>query len=216
MKIRIVVADDHQIVRDGLRSLLQQQPDTEVIAEAQNGHELVELVRNLRPDVAIIDLSMPELNGIEATRMLMNENFKTKIIVLSMHSDRHYVAEVLKAGASGYVVKNAAFEELSHAIHDVLSGHTYLSRQIERTVLTDYVHHLRKEDSSAFSILTDRERQVLQLVAEGKITKEIASQLKISVKTVETYRARIMEKLNLETIPDLVKYAIRHGLTSIE
>ena len=216
MSTKIILADDHQIVRDGLRALLEKQPGFEVVGEAKDGRTAVRLAKELSPDLVIMDLSMPQLNGIEASRKIIHDSPKVKIIVLSMHSDRRFVAEVLKAGASGYLLKDSAFEELITAIRKVMSHQTYLSSQVLDVVLKEYLRRQNKENASQFSVLTDREREVLQLISEGKISKEIAALLGVSVKTIETYRQRIMDKLEIRNIADLVKYAVREGLTSLE
>jgi len=216
MSTKIILADDHQIVRDGLRALLEKQPGFKVVGEAKDGRAAVRLAKELSPDLVIMDLSMPQLNGIEASRKIIHDSPKIKIIVLSMHSDRRFVAEVLKAGASGYLLKDSAFEELITAIRRVMNHQTYLSSQVLDVVLKEYLRRQNKEDASQFSVLTDREREVLQLIAEGKISKEIAALLGVSVKTIETYRQRIMDKLEIRNIADLVKYAVRQGITSLE
>jgi DNA-binding NarL/FixJ family response regulator len=216
VSIKILIADDHKIVRDGLRALLENELNMTVLGEAENGRTAVELAKELQPDVVIMDISMPDLNGIEATRQIRESVPRAKVIALSMHTDRRFVAEVLKMGASGYLLKDCAFEELASAIHAVLSNRNYLSSQIADVVLKDYVRLVAKKDMSVFEILTAREREVLQLIAEGSSTKEIAACLNISVKTVETYRLRIMEKLDAHSIAELTKYAVRQGLTSLE
>jgi two-component system response regulator NreC len=216
MNIRILLADDHKIVREGLRALLAKQIGIEVIAEAEDGRTTVQMARELLPDVVIMDIAMPDMNGIEATRRITTETLGIKVISLSMHSDRRFVVEMLKAGASGFLLKDCALEELAHAIHAVAANRIYLSPGIADVVIKDYVHLLSKEDLSVFSILTAREREVLQLLTEGKTTKEIAFSLQISVKTVETYRQQIMDKLSIHNVAELTKYAIREGLTSIE
>lgn len=216
MGIRIILADDHQIVRTGLRTLLKQYADMEVVAETENGHTTVTLSRKLVPDVVIMDIGMPDLNGIEATRQIMAEVPGVKVIALSMHSDRRFVARMLNAGASGYLLKNCAFEELIHAIHTVVAKQAYLSPGITGIVLEDYVQNRAASDSSGLEALTTREREVLQLLAEGKSTKQIASQLNVSAKTIETHRQHVMEKLDMFSIAELTKYAIRTGLTSLE
>jgi DNA-binding NarL/FixJ family response regulator len=216
MNIRILLADDHKIVREGLRALLAKQIGMEVIAEAEDGRTTVQMARELLPDVVIMDIAMPDMNGIEATRRITTETLGIKVISLSMHSDRRFVVEMLKAGASGFLLKDCALEELAHAIHAVAANRIYLSPGIADVVIKDYVHLLSKEDLSVFSILTAREREVLQLLTEGKTTKEIAFSLQISVKTVETYRQQIMDKLSIHNVAELTKYAIREGLTSIE
>jgi DNA-binding NarL/FixJ family response regulator len=216
MKIRILLADDHKIVRDGLRALIEREPDMEVIAESDEGRKAIQLVRELSPDVAILDIGMPGLNGVDATRQIIGEGTNVKVIALSMHSDKRFVLQMLKAGASGYLLKECAFEELSRAVHAVMGNRTYLSPEITGLVVDDYVRYVSSADSSLFSLLTGREREVLQLIVEGRTTKEIAASLHVSVKTIETHRQQIMNKLNVTNIPELVKYAIREGLTSVE
>ncbi len=215
MSVKILLADDHRIMREGLRSLIEKKPDMEVVAEAENGRMTVQLARRLRPDVVIMDVAMPDMNGMEATHRIIDGSSGVKVIALSVHSDRRFVAGMLSAGASGYLLKDCAFEELEHAIHAVILNRIYLGNGIANIVVGDYVSHLRKSDSPAFSVLTAREREVLQLLAEGKTTKQIASCLSVSIKTVETHRRQIMDKLNLDSIAELTKYAIREGLTHI-
>lgn len=215
MKIRIVVADDHKIMREGLKALIDKQPDMEVAAEAQDGLTATKLARKLLPNVVIMDIGMPEMNGIDATREIVSENKDIKIVALSMHSDRRFVLEMLKAGASGYLLKDSAFEELVTAVHTVMTGQSYLSPRITDIVVKEYLHNLPRTDSTAFNILTQREREVLQHLAEGKTTKQIASTLNLSVKTVETHRQQIMEKLQIRSVAELTKYAIREGITSL-
>ena len=216
MSIRILLADDHKITREGLRSLLDNQQDMEVVAEAEDGRTAVSLVREVVPSVVIMDVSMPDLNGVEATRQIIAQFPDVKIIALSMHSDTLFVTEMLKSGASGYLRKDCAFEELAAAIRVVVAGKTYLSPSVSGVVVDDYLHRLSKADFSDSEVLTDREREVLQLLAEGKSTKQIALKLHISVKTVETHRRQIMNKLDIHTVAELTKYAIRKGLTSLE
>ncbi len=216
MSIRILLADDHKITRQGLRSLLEKQPDMEVVAEVEEGRTAVRLVRELLPDVVIMDVTMPDLNGIEATRQIIGKFGDIKIIALSMHSDTLFVSEMLKSGASGYLLKDCAFEELARAIRTVVANKTYLSPSISGVVVDDYLHRLSKADFSGSEILTNREREVLQLIAEGKSTKQAALKLHISTKTVETHRRQLMNKLDIHTVAELTKYAIRKGLTSLE
>jgi DNA-binding NarL/FixJ family response regulator len=216
VSIKILLADDHKITREGLRSLLEKEPDMEVVAEAEDGRTTVSLVRELLPDVVIMDVSMPDLNGMEAARKITGEFGNVKIIALSMHSDTLFVTEMLKSGASGYLLKDCAFEELARAIRAVIADQTYLSPSISGVVIDGYLHRLSRVDISGPEVLTDREREVLQLVAEGKSTKEIALALHISVKTVETHRRQIMSKLDIHTVAELTKYAVRKGLTSLE
>ena len=216
MSIRILLADDHKITRQGLRSLLDKEFDMEVVAEAEQGRTAVRLVRELSPQVVIMDVTMPDLNGVEAARQIVSEFPDVKIIALSMHSDSLFVTEMLRSGASGYLLKDCAFEELARAIRTVVAGRTYLSPCIFGVVVNDYLHRLSKADFSGSEVLTDREREVLQLLAEGKSTKQIALKLHISVKTVETHRRQMMDKLDIHTVAELTKYAIRKGLTSLE
>jgi len=216
MSIRILLADDHKITRQGLRSLLEKELDMEVVAEAQDGRTAVLLVRQVWPNLVIMDVSMPDLNGVEATRQIVAAAPNVKVIALSMHSDTLFVAEMLKSGANGYLLKDCAFEELARAIRTVMEGKTYLSPSISGVVVDDYLHQLSKTTLSSSDVLTSREREVLQLLAEGKTTKQIALKLHISIKTVETHRRQIMEKLNIHSVAELTKYAIRKGFTSLE
>jgi DNA-binding NarL/FixJ family response regulator len=216
MSIRILLADDHKIIRDGLRSLLEKQPDLEVVAEAGNGAKTVKLAQKLKPDVVIMDITMPDLNGIEATYQIMAELPNVKVIALSMHSDRRFVVGMLKAGASGYLLKDCAFDELIHTVHTVVSNRIYLTPGITDIVVDDYLRQMSTTNSSVTSVLTAREREVLQLLAEGKTTKQIADHLYLSVKTIETHRRQIMLKLDIHSIAELTKYAIREGLTPLE
>lgn len=216
MSIKVIIADDHKIMRDGLKSILEKQRDIEIIAEASDGRMTVELAIKLKPDVIIMDIAMPDMNGIEATRQIIEKSPKIKVIVLSMHSDQQFIIEMLNAGASGYLLKDCAFLELVNAIHAVMAKRSYLSPDIAHIMIEEYKHVLSKGKLSVFSILTSRERQVLQLIAEGKTTKEIAYTLKVSSKTIETYRRQTMDKLDIHTIAGLTKYAVREGLTSIE
>jgi DNA-binding NarL/FixJ family response regulator len=216
MSIKIILADDHTIVRHGLSKLLQQEKDMEVIAQAKDGHSTVELVKEMSPDIVVMDIGMPDLNGIDATRQIRSESPKVKVIGLSMHSGRRFVAEMLKAGASGYLLKDCAVEELTVAIKTVMAGKTYLSPDIANVVVENYVRHPSEKGGSVFSVLSEREREVLQLMAEGKTTKQIAKRLHVSPKTVEGHRIRIMNKLDIDSVAQLTKYAIQEGLTSTE
>jgi DNA-binding NarL/FixJ family response regulator len=215
LSIRILLADDHQIVRDGLRALLEKEQRLEVVGEAKEGRTAVRLAAMLKPSVVLIDVSMPDLNGIEATRQIMAALPTVKVIALSMHSDKRYVGEMLKAGAVGYLLKDLAFEEVTRAINAVLDGQVYLSRGVVGVVVEDYVRHLT-EAGTGDTVLTPREREILQLVAEGQSTKEMAAALHVSIKTVETHRRQIMEKLDIHSVAELTKYAVRHGLTSLD
>jgi len=216
MSIRVLLGDDHRIVREGLRILLEKEPDIEVIGEAEDGHSTVELARKLKPQIVVMDITMPDLNGIEATYEITKEVPGVKVLALSMHVDQRFVEKMLRAGATGYLPKDCAYEELVRAVHTVASNETYLSPTIADMVRRDYLHQRPKADTSVFSILTLREREVLQLMAEGKNTKAIASDLEVSVKTIETHRQHVMQKLNLHSLAELTKYAIREGLTSLE
>jgi len=215
MSIRVLLADDHKIIREGLRSLLEKQPDIEVVAEAENGLATLKLVDETAPNIVIMDVAMPDLNGTEATRQIIAKAPTVKVIALSMYSDRRFVIGMLSAGASGYLPKDCAFEELVQAIRTVAADRTYLSPSIVDIVVKDYFHHLEKTDSSVLSILTSREREVLQLLAEGRTVKEIARHLSLNVKTIETHCQQIMHKLDTHSIAKLTKYAIREGLTSL-
>ena len=216
MAIRIILADDHSILREGLKSLISKETDISVVAEAENGVVVLEQVRNLNPDVVVMDVAMPELNGIEATRQIAVEFPEIRVIALSMHSDRRFVIEMLRAGASAFVLKHAAFEELIQAIQMVVAGNSFLSSSIVDVVVRDYVKKLGGTDSPAYNQLTNRERQVLQMLAEGHSTKEIAFTLNVSAKTVETHRLNIRDKLGIDSLAELTKFAIREGLTTLD
>jgi DNA-binding NarL/FixJ family response regulator len=216
MDIKILLADDHKITRDGLKALLESQKNMIVIGEAENGRQAVRLASDLAPDVIVMDINMPELNGIEATRQIIAELPETKIIALSMYSDKRYVVGMLKAGVSGYLLKNCAFDELVSAITAVVANQNYMSQKIANTVMKDYANILESSDSSPASTLTAREREVLQLIAEGLKTKDIATRIHVSVKTVETHRQQVMRKLNAKSVAELTKIALREGLTSLD
>jgi DNA-binding NarL/FixJ family response regulator len=198
-----------------LRNLLEKHADIMVAGEAEDGREALQLARKLSPDVIIMDIAMPDLNGIEATRQIVAEFPGIKVVALSMHSDKRFVSEMLKAGASAYLLKDCAFEELITAIRTIMKGKIYLSPGIAGVVIEDYIRKDSKAESTVFSLLSDREREVLQLMAEGKTTKEVAAHLNLSIKTIETHRTNIMTKLNIHSIAELTKYAIREGLTSL-
>ncbi len=206
--IRILLADDHAVVRRGFRMILASQPDMEVIGEAMNGREAVELAQSLQPDIVVMDVSMPELSGIEGTRRISELCPRTRVLALSMHRDAVYVREILRAGARGYLVKDADDDALIGAVRAIAQGEGYLSPAVADAVLDDY----RKHVSNPIDLLTSREREVLQLIAEGKTNKEIATILTLSVYTVESHRGRIMEKLNLHSAGDVVRFALRNGL----
>jgi DNA-binding NarL/FixJ family response regulator len=215
METRILIADNQRIVREGICSLLDNEDDIEIVGQADDGRIAIQLAQELRPDVTIMETSMPSLNGIEATRKIVHESPGVKVIALSSHSDRRSVCEMLKAGASGYLPKTCAFEELLCAIRNVVLDRNYLSSQISALVVNEYVRHTVNQGESAYSVLTEREREVLQLIAEGRSTKEIARELHVSPKTIEWHRSQLMKKLHIESIADLVKYAISEGLTSV-
>ena len=216
MNIRIILADDHAIVRHGLSRAIQQEDDMEIVGQARDGHSTVALAKELLPNVVVMDISMPDLNGIEATREIQRKAPSVKIIALSMHSAKRYVTEMFRAGASGYLLKNCDFDELALAIRTVAEGKTYVSPSISSVVVEDLVHVEENLQPTAFSVLTQRERQVLQLLAEGKTTKQIALRLHVSPKTVEAHRLRVMNKLEIDNVAQLTKYAIQEGLTSAE
>ncbi len=215
MPVSILVADDHKIFREGLRALIDRQKGMRVVAEAEDGRRAVRLAEELAPDVVVMDVSMPQLNGFEATRQIVERVSGVRVLALSMHSEEHYVGEMLSAGASGYLLKDCAFEELADAIETVMSGRVYLSPDITARVVEDYVRQYGAPSSASPSRLTGREREVVQLLAEGRAVKEIADLLNLSAKTVETHKSRIMKKLSLASIAELTKWAIRAGLTSL-
>jgi DNA-binding NarL/FixJ family response regulator len=214
--IKVILADDHKIFCEGLRFMLAGQPGIEVIATAPDGHTAVQLARDLAPDVVIVDIGMPKLNGIEATRKIIAENPSVRIIALSMHSDKRFVIEMFKAGASGYLLKDCDSEELISAIKAVMEDKSYISPAVAKTVIKDYIKSIREDNTSVFNVLTAREREVLQILAEGKSTRQIAAALYVSEKTVETHRRQIMNKLEIHSVAGLIKYAIREGLTTAE
>jgi two-component system response regulator NreC len=216
MTIKIILADDHQIVRQGLRTLLAAEPDMKVVGEADNGRKTLGLAHELAPDVIIMDISMPDLNGIDATRQIMLKSPDVKIIALSMHSDSLFVMNMFKSGALGYLLKDCALEELVKAIRTVMRQKTYISPGLSDILIKDLTSHWGGVPVSAYAVLTVREREVLQLMAEGKTTLQIAASLTVSSKTVEAHRKQIMNKLGLHSVAELTKYAIRQGLTSLD
>jgi two-component system response regulator NreC len=216
MSIKVLLVDDHAIIREGLRSLLEKQPEMEVIADTDDGRKAIELVRELLPNIVIMDITIPGLNGIEATRQIIAEFPGVKVIALSIHSKRRFVADMLSAGATGYILKECLFDEFVQAIKAVAAGGRYLSPRITDVVVNDYVKRLSATADSPFEALKAREREVLQLVAEGKSTKQIALELHVSIKTIEANRRQIMEKLNIYSVAELTKYAVREGLTTLE
>ena len=217
MSIRVLIADDHKIMLAGLRSLLEKQTDFDVVGEAENGRKAVQMAQEKKPEVVVMDVSMPDLNGMEATKQIIESLPETRVIALSMHSDKRFVMGMLRAGASGYLLKDCASEELANAIHQVVNGKKYLSPEITGVVIDDFLlGGALEKGTTVASQLSPREREVLQLIAEGWSTKQTASHLYVSIKTIETHRRQLMKKLNLHNIADLTKYAIREGLTSIE
>lgn len=213
--IRVLLADDHTLIRAGLRMVVVSQPDFTVVGEASDGREAVALAEQLKPDVVVMDIGMPSLNGIEACRQIHDSLLGTQVIMLSMHSDEGYVLRALKAGAKGYMLKDSAEADLASAIRAVTAGKSFFSPAVSKILLEDYMRKLKRtgaEDS--FDLLSPREREVLQLVAEGKSSKEVANLLSLSVYTVETHRAKVMQKLNLHNIPELILYAVRKGVIS--
>ena len=215
MTVRILIADDHKILREGLKSLLEKQPEFAVVAEAQDGLSAISEAKKHKPDIAILDIGMPDLNGIEVTRRIRSEMAETRVIALSMHADRRFVMGILEAGANGYLLKDSAFTELITAVTAVAKGKMYLSPSIAETVVKNSLEKLDRKEEGSSVLLSGREREVLQMIAEGKSTKEIALKLFVSTKTVETHRKQIMDKLNIRTVAGLTKYAIREGLTSL-
>lgn len=215
MSTKIMIVDEHKILREGLSTLISKQPDMEIIGEATDGREALELVAKLSPDLILMDVTMPNLNGIEATRKIKSKNADIEIIALSLHSDRRYVLGMIDAGASGYLLKECAFDELVRAINIVMNGKKYLSPQISNILIEEYAKKTSQDKLSIYLKLTPRETEILQLIAEGKNTKEISNRLNISIKTVETHRRHIKKKLNANSIADLTKIAIKEGLISL-
>ena len=214
-KTRILLADDHKLMRSGLKALIEQQPDLTVVGEADDGRQAVALAASLKPDLLVMDIGMPNLNGIEAANQITQANPGTAIVILSMHSDESYVLRALKAGAKGYLLKDSAESDLIRAVHAVAGGKSFFSPAVSKVLLDDYVRKLQRSGAEdAYDLLTPREREILQLIAEGKSNKDVANLLNLSVYTVETHRSNIMEKLNLRGIPELILYAVRKGIIS--
>ncbi len=217
MAIKVFLADDHAVVRDGLRFMLEAQTDITVVGDAANGRQAVTQVQKLKPDVVIMDIAMPELNGIEATMEIHQACPSTQVVILSVYSTPEHISRALQAGARGYVLKESAGKEVVSAVRAVHVGRRYLSRKITETMIEDYVRHREAvEEKNPLERLSLREREVLQLVVEGKSSKEIANILCLSPKSVETYRSRLMQKLNVNDLPGLVKFAIQHGITTLD
>jgi two-component system, NarL family, response regulator NreC len=214
-KLRILLADDHIVMRTGLRALLERQPNLEVVGESENGRETVALAASLRPDVVVMDVGMPVLNGIEATQTIVTQNPTVAVVILSMHADESYVMRALKAGARGYLLKDSAAADLIGAIQAISQGKSFFSPKVSRILAEDYVRVLKQKGAvDTYDLLTSREREILQLLAEGKTNKEVATALNISPYTVETHRGHILQKLNLHNSAELVLYAVRKGIIS--
>jgi DNA-binding NarL/FixJ family response regulator len=211
--IRVLLADDHTLVRGGIRALLETIERVEVVAESDDGREALELIGKHRPDVALLDIGMPGLSGLEVAKRAHKESPRTRVVILSMHADASYVTQALRAGVAGYLVKGAAVAELPLAIKAVMKGETYLTPKISRSVVEQFLDD-GQQAPDPLADLTERQREILQLIAEGRTTKEIAGVLEVSVKTVETHRARLMERLDIHDVPGLVRFAIRAGLVS--
>jgi len=213
--IRVLLADDHKLIRAGRRLVVDQQPDLSVVGEADDGRQAVELAKSLKPNVVVMDIGMPNLNGIEAARQIGEMDPGAAVVMLSMHSDESYVLRALSAGARAYLLKDSATTDLVQAIHAVAEGKSFFSPAVSKVLLQDYMRKLRRSGAEdSYDLLSPREREVLQLVAEGKSNKEVASLLNLSVYTVETHRAKIMQKLNLKGVPELILYAVRKGIIS--
>lgn len=214
-QIRILLADDHTIIRSGIKLLLEQQQDFKVVAEASDGREAMDLVSKYHPNVAVLDIGMPQLNGIEATRQIVTTEPATQVVILSMHTDEGYVLRALKAGARAYILKNSADADLIRAIRSVADGKSFFSPVISKMLLEDYVRQIRdKQVEDSYDLLTHREREILQLLAEGRTNKEVANILHVSVYTVDSHRGNILQKLNLHGVPEMILYAVRKGIIS--
>jgi two-component system, NarL family, response regulator NreC len=215
MPIRILLADDHTVMRSGLRLLLERQPNLVVVGEAADGRQAVDLAASEKPDVVVMDIAMPHLNGVEAARQIVNRAPQTAVVILSMHSDESYVIRSLKAGARAYLLKDSAESDLISAIHAITEGKSFFSPLVRRILKEDYMHQLAEMGAEdTYELLTNREREVLQLVAEGKSNKDVANLLNLSLYTVETHRTHILQKLNIHSVPELILYAVRKGIIS--
>lgn len=215
MPIRILLADDHTVVRDGLRALLEKQSDMAVVAEAADGRDSVRLAEEQSPDVVVMDIAMPNMNGIEATRRIISTNPRVAVVILSMHQDESYVLRSLKAGAKGYLLKDSLRSDVIDAIRQVAQGRSFLTKKVSRILQEDYIRELEQRGlDDSYDLLTEREREILQLVAEGRTNKEVANLLNVSITTVETHRTHILQKLGLHSVPELILYAVRKGIIS--
>ncbi len=215
MSVNILIADDHKLFRDGLKTMIGNLTGWDVVGETEDGLTAVEKALELKPDMVLMDISMPNQNGLEATRRIIAGDKNIRVIILSMHADHRYVTESLKAGARGYILKDTSIEELIEGLETVMAGQIYLSPIIANKIIKNYIEHIKDDANTAFAILSPREREVLQLLAEGYSTKGIAGELNVSVKTIESHRKQIMEKLDIRSIAELTKYAIREGLTDL-
>ena len=214
-KIRLLLVDDHKILRDGLKKAIDQESDMILVGEAENGRTALQLARETLPDVIIMDISMPELNGIEAARQIIRQNCDQKIIALSMHADKHYVLGMLKAGVKGYILKTNAFEELARAVRTIMTGQSFISRELTTIVVKSAVTNFQCDTAKSSETLTSREIEILQLIAEGKNSEYMAAELNISRRTIEVHRRSLKKKLKLNTIADLTRYAIKTGIISL-
>jgi DNA-binding NarL/FixJ family response regulator len=213
--IRVIVADDHTIIRSGLKALLDREPDIEVVAEAADGRQAVQKAQELQPEVVLLDIAMPNLNGIEAARQIAAKHDRMGIIILSMHSDESYVLKALKAGARGYLLKDSSESDVMNAVRAVNAGKAYFSPEISRMMADDYLRQMEQRGAEdSYELLTSREREILQMLAEGKSNKDVANLLNLSLHTVETHRSNILQKLNLHSVPELILYAVRKGIVS--
>jgi DNA-binding NarL/FixJ family response regulator len=213
--IRILLADDHTVVRDGLRALLERESDMTVVAEAADGRECVQMAEAEAPDIVVMDLAMPNMNGMEATRRILAVNSRVGVVILSMHQDESYVLGALKAGAKGYLLKDSMRSEVIKAIRAVSQGRSFLTRKIAKILQEDYISRLQQRGlEDRYDLLSNREREILQMIAEGRANKEVANLLDISLTTVETHRAHILQKLDIHSVPELILYAVRKGIIS--
>jgi len=215
-EIRLVLADDHEVMRNGLASLIINEFHMQVVGQAETGRDAVALTEQLKPDIVLMDISMPDMNGIEATRLILERAPETKILALSMHADKRFITEMMNVGAVGYLLKHSAVDELERAIKEIMRGHVYITPAVTGIVVQEFREAKQQQHPAESQTLSPREREVLQLIAEGKSSKEIAAVLNLSVKTTESHRNNIMSKLGLYSVAELTKYAIREGITSLD